>query len=636
MSASTENTSEKKSLPHSIGGSIDSSAANSAKDSGVKVYLRLLTYAGEYWRIFVVSILGMVVVALSAVAFTALMKPMMDGSFVDRDPETIRWVPPALIAIYFVRAIGAFAASYGMSLVGRNVIYVLRKQMFAKLVSLPKSFYDLATTGELMAKFTYDVEQVASATTKAITVAIRDSLTIIGLIAWMFYLNALLAAVFFIIAPLVATLVVSVSKRFRKISKNIQGSMGDVSRVLEESIKGQQVIKIFGGREYEENQFDQVNRLNRRQNLKMQLTQALSSPVVQFIVSIALASIIFIATSDGMIEKITVGTFMSFLTAMFMMLPPIRAVTSVISDLQRGVAAAESVFSFIDLENENDSGKYTANKVSGEIRFKQLNFNYKNNGTDKSSVDQSDVDQSGADKFDTNGHIDDELQVLSDINLTIQAGQTVAFVGRSGSGKTTLLNLIPRLYEITQGEISLDGENIQNYTLENLRSHISYVGQDVVLFNDTIAHNIAYGQMSEAGTEQINQAATAAYAQTFIEQSSDGLQTIVGERGVMLSGGQRQRIAIARALLKDAPVLILDEATSALDTESERFIQASLEQMMKNRTTLVIAHRLSTIENADVIVVMDNGRIVESGSHQELLALNAHYASLHRVQFKDE
>lgn len=603
MSSSAENTTEKTSIE------------DSASDSGVEVYLRLLTYAGEYWRIFVVSIIGMIVVALSAVAFTALMKPMMDGSFVDRDPETIRWVPPALIAIYFVRAIGAFAASYGMSLVGRNVIYVLRKQMFAKLISLPKSFYDLATTGELMAKFTYDVEQVASATTKAITVAIRDSLTIIGLIAWMFYLNALLAAVFFIVAPLVAALVVSVSKRFREISKNIQGSMGDVSRVLEESIKGQQVIKIFGGREYEENQFDVVNSLNRRQNLKMQLTQALSSPVVQFIVSIALASIIFIATTDGMIEKITVGTFMSFLTAMFMMLPPIRAVTSVISDLQRGVAAAESVFSFIDLENENDSGQYTANKVAGEIRFKQLNFSYKNDGADKS---------------------DDGSQVLSDINLTIQAGQTVAFVGRSGSGKTTLLNLIPRLYEIQQGEISLDGENIQNYTLENLRSHISYVGQDVVLFNDTIAHNIAYGQMANADAEQIDNAATAAYAQTFIEQSSDGLQTMVGERGVMLSGGQRQRIAIARALLKDAPVLILDEATSALDTESERFIQVSLEQMMDNRTTLVIAHRLSTIENADVIVVMDHGHIVESGTHQELLALNAHYASLHRVQFKDE
>jgi len=601
MPSSTENTNETK--------PITDTSSDSASDSGVEVYLRLLTYAGEYWRIFVVSITGMVVVALSAVAFTALMKPMMDGSFVNRDPETIRWVPPALIAIYFVRAIGAFAASYGMSLVGRNVIYVLRKQMFSKLVSLPKSFYDLATTGELMAKFTYDVEQVASATTKAITVAIRDSLTIIGLIAWMFYLNALLAAVFFIVAPLVATLVVSVSKRFRKISKNIQGSMGDVSRVLEESIKGQQVIKIFGGREYEENQFDVVNNLNRRQNLKMQLTQALSSPVVQFIVSIALASIIFIATSDGMIEKITVGTFMSFLTAMFMMLPPIRAVTSVISDLQRGVAAAESIFSFIDLENENDSGKYTANKVTGEIGFKQLNFSYKS---------------------------DDKTQVLSDINLTIQPGQTVAFVGRSGSGKTTLLNLIPRLYEIKQGEISLDGQNIQDYTLENLRSHISYVGQDVVLFNDTIAHNIAYGQMADAGAEQIDSAATAAYAQTFIEQSSDGLQTIVGERGVMLSGGQRQRIAIARALLKDAPVLILDEATSALDTESERFIQASLEQMMANRTTLVIAHRLSTIENADVIVVMDNGRIVETGSHQELLALDGHYASLHRVQFKDE
>ncbi len=595
------------------------------KDSGLEVYLRLLSYAAEYWHIFIFAIIGMIIVAMSATAFTALMQPMMDGSFVERDPDTIRWVPPALIGIYFVRAIGAFVSGYGMSLVGRNVIFVLRNEMFAKMVCLPKNFYDLATTGELMAKFTYDVEQVASATTKAITVAIRDSLTIIGLIAWMIYLNALLAAVFLIVAPLVATLVVSVSKRFRRISKNIQGSVGDVSRVLEEAIKGQQVVKIFGGRRYEENQFERVNALNRSQNLKMQMTQALTSPIVQFIVACALATIIYLATMDGMIERISAGTFVSFLTAMFMLLPPIRAVTSIISELQRGIAAAESVFSFLDLENEKDSGTYRAERVKGEIAFKNLNFRYSNSNGNTGDSKKAHSKNSESDGW-----------ILTDLSLDIKAGQTVAFVGRSGSGKTTLLNLIPRLYEVEQGEITLDGINVQNYTLENLRSHISYVGQDVVLFNDTIAHNIAYGQMKDASEEKIMAAAKAAYAQTFIEQSDDGLQTMVGERGVMLSGGQRQRIAIARALLKDAPVLILDEATSALDTESERYIQESLEVLMQNRTTLVIAHRLSTIENADLIVVMDHGRIVETGTHKELLALNAHYASLHRIQFKDD
>ncbi len=585
-------------------GNIDT---ESCHRDGMAVYLRLLQYSAPYWKIFILAVLGMIIVALSATAFTALMQPLMDGSFVARDPVTIRWVPPALMAIYFVRAIGAFAASYGMSLVGRNVILVLRNEMFEKLVGLPKSFYDLSTTGDLMSRFTYDVEQVAQATTKAITVFIRDSLTILGLVAWMIYLNALLAAVFLVVAPVVAVLVIRVSRRFRKISQNIQGSMGDVSRVIEESIKGQQVVKIFGGRDYEINQFARVNAVNRRQNLRMQMTQALSSPVVQFIVSCALAAIIFLATMDGMIEKITVGTFMSFLTAMFMMLPPIRAITSIVGDLQRGIAAAQSVFHFLDLQNEPDSGELEIDQVVGDIVFEGVSFRYRSDGE----------------------------KALSGIDLSITAGQTVAFVGRSGSGKTTLLNLLPRLYEVTEGEIRLDDRRLQDYRLQNLRSHISYVGQDVVLFNDTIRNNIAYGQMNAATDQQVETAARAAYALDFIRQSPKGFDTMVGERGVMLSGGQRQRIAIARALLKDAPILILDEATSALDTESERYIQASLETLMKGRTTLVIAHRLSTIEKADLIVVMDQGQIVETGTHETLLAKNGHYASLHQIQFAE-
>jgi len=576
--------------------------------NSVDLYRRLLSYALVYWKIFIISILGMIIVAAASTAFPALMQPMMDGSFVDRDPVTIKWVPFILIGIFFVRVIGAFVSSYGMSVIGRNVIRELRSEMFSRLLTLPKSYYDLATTGELISKFSFDVEQVAQATTKAITVIIRDTLTVIALVGWMFYLNTKLALVFVTVAPLVAFLIVAVSKRFRKISRNIQLSMGDVSRVIEESIKGQLVVKIFGGRVYEETQFAVVNDLNRRQNLRLQMTQALTSPIVQLLVACALAIIIYLATLESMISEISVGTFVSFITAMSMLLPPVRSLTSIVSVLQRGIAAAESVFSFVDLKQEHDEGDYHVDKVKGSLEFDSINFTY----------------------------LDEDTASLEAINLSIKAGQTVAFVGRSGSGKTTLLNLIPRLYDVTEGEVRLDGINIQNDSLDNLRSHISYVGQDVVLFNDTIEHNIAYGSMKSCNHEDVVEATKAAHAYDFISASNNGFQTIVGERGVMLSGGQRQRIAIARALLKDAPILILDEATSALDTESERYIQASLENLMQTRTTLVIAHRLSTIEKADVIVVMDKGRIVESGTHQELIALNKHYAALHQTNFEEK
>ncbi|NOR42939.1 MAG: lipid A export permease/ATP-binding protein MsbA [Gammaproteobacteria bacterium] len=567
-----------------------------------------MSYALVYWKIFIISILGMIIVAAASTAFPALMQPMMDGSFVDRDPVTIKWVPFILIGIFFVRVIGAFVSSYGMSVIGRNVIRELRSEMFSRLLTLPKSYYDLATTGELISKFSFDVEQVAQATTKAITVIIRDTLTVIALVSWMFYLNTKLALVFVTVAPLVAFLIIAGSKRFRKISRNIQVSMGDVSRVIEESIKGQLVVKIFGGRVYEETQFALVNDLNRRQNLRLQMTQALTSPIVQLLVACALAIIIYLATLESMISEISVGTFVSFITAMSMLLPPVRSLTSIVSVLQRGIAAAESVFSFVDLKQEHDEGDYHVDKVKGALEFDSINFTY----------------------------LDEDTASLEAINLSIKAGQTVAFVGRSGSGKTTLLNLIPRLYDVTEGEVRLDGINIQDYSLDNLRSHISYVGQDVVLFNDTIEHNIAYGSMKSCDHEDVVEATKAAHAYDFISASNNGFQTIVGERGVMLSGGQRQRIAIARALLKDAPILILDEATSALDTESERYIQASLENLMQTRTTLVIAHRLSTIEKADVIVVMDKGRIVESGTHQELIALNKHYAALHQTNFEEK
>lgn len=582
-------------------------SVTASKARSYDLYRRLLSYAFAYWAIFIIAFIGMAIVAAASTAFPALLQPLMDESFINRDPETIKWIPFALVGIFLFRVLGAFVSMYGMSVIGRNVIRTIRTEMFSKLIVLPKTFYDQSTTGELISKFSFDVEQVANAATKAITVCIRDSLTVIALIGWMFYLNVTLASVFLVVAPVVASIVVFVSKRFRIISRNIQKSMGDVSRIVEESIKGQLVVKIFGGREYEEAQFATVNNKNRRQNLRLQMTQSLTSPIVQFFVACALALIIYLGTQESMKDAVTPGTFVSFIAAMIMLLPPVRSLTTIVSHLQRGIAAAESVFAFIDLKQETDQGSFSTDSVDGLIEFDHLDYSYQG----------------------------EDSPALIDINLKIEAGQTVAFVGRSGSGKSTLLNLLPRLYDVSTGGIRLDGTDINDYSLDNLRSHISYVGQDVVLFNDTIEHNIAYGSMKNHSHEEVIEATKAAHAYDFINETSKGFQTMVGERGVVLSGGQRQRIAIARALLNNAPVLILDEATSALDTESERYIQSSLEQLKKGRTTLIIAHRLSTIENADVIVVMDKGKIVESGSHEELLTLNGYYSSLHQINFEE-
>jgi subfamily B ATP-binding cassette protein MsbA len=535
------------------------------------------------------------------------MKPLMDEGFVNRDPDTIRQLPLLLVGIFVIRVFAIFISMYCISWIGRRVIMVLRETMFSKLLLLPKEFYDNATSGEIISKFTFDVEQVANASTKAITIIVRDIFTVIGLLAWMFYLSGTLTLILLTTGPLIALLVSFVTKKFRKLSKRIQGSMGDVSRIVEESIKAQIVVKVFGGRDYEESQFAKINDQNRRQNMRIIATQALSTPTIRLIVGIGLAVIIYLVTRDESMSIVTPGTFASYMVSLTFLFGPVKRLADVNVDLQRGIAAAESVFRLIDLENEKDNGSYTVERVSGDIKYNNVGFRYP---TAKEAA-------------------------LVDINLDIKAGETVAFVGRSGSGKSTLLNLLPRLYEITDGSITLDGHDIRDYRLENLRSHIAFVGQDVVLFNDTVAHNIAYGTMRGVDIDRIEQAARSAYADEFIRGLKDGYQTMVGERGLMLSGGQRQRIAIARALLANSPVLILDEATSALDTESERYIQSSLDLLMKNRTTLVIAHRLSTIENADKIIVLDAGRIVEAGSHHQLLDLNGHYAALHQMQFEN-
>lgn len=577
------------------------------KSESYQIYRRLLSHSFVYWKVFVVAVLGMIAVAATETALAAYMKPLMDGSFVDRDPDVIRMMPIILIGIFVVRVFAMFISMYGMSWVGRKVIMELRDEMFSRLLRLPKDYYDVSTTGELISKFTFDVEQVANAATRVITTLIRDTFTIIGLLAWMIYLNAVLAAMFLLAGPLLILLVLYVSKKFRKVSRRIQGSMGNVSRVLEEAIKGQVVVKIFGGRDYEEKQFHEINDINRRQNMRLIAIQALSTPIMRLIVGVGLAGVIYVATSDEMMESVSVGTFTSYMVAMAMLFAPIKRLADVNADLQRGIAAAESVFNLIDMKEEKDSGSYSIDRVRGDIQFSEVSFCYERN----------------------------QEHALKNINLTIDAGQTVAFVGRSGSGKSTLLNLLPRFYELTSGSINLDGHDISDYTLDNLRSQFAYVGQDIILFNDTIANNIAYGSFASVERLQVEQAAKQAYAHEFIMEMTDGYETMVGERGLMLSGGQRQRIAIARALLKNSPVLILDEATSALDSESEKYIQRSFQELKKGRTTLVIAHRLSTIESADFIVVMDDGAIVELGTHEELLQRGEHYASLHKLQFSE-
>lgn len=571
-------------------------------------YRRLLGYAWVHWRAFMLAIVGMVLVALAQPAFAALMKTMLDGSFVEKDPQTIKWLPLVLFMVFLVRAFAGFLSEYYIALVGRHVIVALREEMFRKLLQLPNNYYDKNSTGITIAKFTYNVEQVTQAATGAITILVRDALMVISLIGYLIYLSPMLASAFVIIGPIIALLVGSVSKRFRKISQRIQQSMGKVTHVVEESVQAQRVVKIFGGQHYEINRFHEINKSNMQQQMKLAATTSISTPLIQIFVAIALAGIVHLATRPEMQEVITVGTFVAFMAAMMMMFAPIKNLTSVNAVIQRGIAAAESIFELLDTDAERDTGRFELARVRGEIQFNDVTFSYLSHH---------------------------DRAVLKSINVHIQPGQTVALVGKSGSGKSTMVNLLPRLYDDYTGELLIDGCDIRDFTLLSLRDQIAYVGQEIVLFNDTIAHNIAYGRLKDVTEEQIIAAARAAHAWEFIERMANGLQTIVGERGVMLSGGQRQRIAIARALLKDAPILIMDEATSALDSESERHIQAALEALLKNRTTLVIAHRLSTIENADVILVMEEGRIVEKGTHHDLLHLNGAYANFYRLQFSD-
>ena len=581
--------------------------SKTTKLSGIRLYGRLLSYVLPYVPLFIVSILGFAIYSGSQVAATEWLKRVID--YVNEPIGDMRLILPlALIGIALVRGVGFFIGNYLLSSISNRLVHNLRTELFEKLTVLPSSYYDQHSSGHLISRITFNVMQVTGAATNALKILIREGLLVIGLITYLMFLNWKLAMFLFIAAPFIALIVGIAARRLRKISGRIQTAMGDVTHVASETITGHEEVKSFGGEEYEIDRFNDASDNNRKQNLKLEATNSIASPLVQLFVSAALALITWLALDASIVSNMTPGTFIAFFSAAGMLAKPVRQLSEINSQIQKGLAAAEDIFSQLDEKAERNDGTYTSDEVKGEITFSNLNFSY-------------DAAEGG--------------NTLEDINLTINKGETVAFVGKSGAGKTTLMSLLPRFYDGYEGEISIDGISISEYEITNLRSHISLVSQNVTLFNDTIANNINYGS-TDLDLNKIKEAAKQANADSFIELMADGYDTQTGDDGVLLSGGQRQRIAIARAILKDASILILDEATSALDSESENYIQEALVELSKNKTTLVIAHRLSTIESADKIVVLDQGKIVEVGDHTSLIKNDSHYAELHRNQFKDD
>jgi len=567
-------------------------------------YRRLLGYVRPHWVRFSYAVFGMVGFALTDTAFAALLQPMLDGGFAERDQTAVWFVPVAIVVLFLVRGVAGYASTYYMAWVGWEVIKQLRSEVFGKYLTLPTAFYDEASSGELISRITYNSQKVANAASSSLTVFVRDTLTTIGLLGLMFWHSWQLSLCFLVIGPLIAFIVGRVSKKFRKASRNIQNSMGEVSHVIQEAIDGSRVVKIFGGQDNEMERFEVVNESNRRFNMRETKLRALNVPLIQLLVAIALAIIVYVASGPMLGEdSLSPGQFMSFIGAMLLLFSPMRRLTTLNSQIQQGIAAGESLFSTLDLESEIDTGTEVLTPPVSSIEYRDVTMAYR----------------------------PDKPAVLNGVSLTINAGETVALVGESGSGKTSLISLLPRMYNFDSGAIHINGTSVEQYTLSSLRDAISYVSQDVMLFNDTILNNIAYGTSDSIDRETVEAACVAAHAHEFIQALDEGYDTLVGENGIMLSGGQRQRVAIARALLKNAPILILDEATSALDNESERKVQKGLDTLMQGRTTLVVAHRLSTIENADRIVVMKKGQVVEQGTHSELIANESHYSKLQQL-----
>ncbi len=572
--------------------------------SKLRLYRRLLAYAWPYKWVFLVAVVGMVMLSASAAGFTALMKPLMDEGFVQRDAAAIKMIPPLIVLLFLARGFGNFLAQYGTAWIGRRVTFDLRDNIFRRMMYLPSRYYESGSSGGLISRIIYDVEQVAAGVTQVPYVVISDGLTLLALAGWLLYLNWQLTLVFVVLLPISSMLIRAMNRRFLRTSVEIQKSMGEISQVVREASDGQRVVKAFGGQAAEIRAFARGNEMNRRQNLRKVAVSAIGMGLLQFAGAIALGMVIYVALMSG---EITAGTFTSYLVAALWIMGPSRRLARINETIQTALAAAQSVFGVLDESPEQDSGTVALGRARGRVEYRGVGFRYPDTGQD----------------------------VLHDVSFSVEPGQVLALVGQSGSGKSTVVSLLPRFHRADRGAIRIDDTDINDVTLESLRRQIALVGQENILFDDTIRRNIAYGEEGAINEERLMAAARAAHVLEFTGRLPDGLDTRVGERGALLSGGQRQRIAIARALYKDAPVLVLDEATSALDTESERLVQAALQKLMEHRTTLVIAHRLSTVEHADRIVVLSQGRVVESGTHRELLARNGAYAGLYRDQFRD-
>lgn len=570
-----------------------------------QIYKRLLQYIVPYLGFFVLSICGYILYALTQTGFAVLMERII-AQMDEPSANAYIFLPLAIMGITFARGLGGFIGTYCLDRVAFSVVFELRKQIFASVMSLPRAVYLQKDSGAYLAVLIYNVEQVTSACTSVVRTLVREGATVIGLIGYLVYLNWQLSLLFFAASPFIAIVISVASKRFRKLAKNMQSSIADITHAATESLQGNEVVKTFGGYDSEVKRFNQASDEFRRQSLKMTVTAALNSPVVQMFVSIAMALLIFVAMYPGLMERMPASEFVAFLVTAGLIAKPLRALTEINGPLQKGIAAAKSLFDLIDQDAEIDNGSQTVERANGELVFENVSFSYTKDS------------------------------LLKDIQFSVKSGETVALVGRSGSGKTTLVNLIPRFFNNTQGTISLDGIPIEDYKLQNLREQIAIVNQQVFLFSGTIKSNVAYGSLEHKSDEQVREALEIANATEFVDKLPQGIHTPLGEKGLSLSGGQRQRLAIARAVLKDAPVLILDEATSALDNHSERYIQQALERVMQNRTTIVIAHRLSTIQNADTILVMEDGEIVERGDHLALLDKNGLYAELYQQGFDQD